>query len=57
MKTNTNTLKSRRCRELMRSWAQTWRQTKSTFALEMAAGLNRASVEWRRAGNYTKENL
>lgn len=50
MKANTTTTKSKRSREVMRSWALTWRQTKSTFALEMAAGLNRASEEWKRAG-------
>lgn len=44
-----STLKSKRSRELMREWALVWRQTKSTFALEIAAGLNRASAEWKAA--------
>lgn len=43
-------MKSKRARELMREWAKVWRMTRSTFALEVAAGLNRVSREWRALG-------
>lgn len=46
------TTKSKQSRDLMRSWALTWRQTGDGFALAMAIGLWQAARDW--AANETK---
>lgn len=47
----TNKPNSQKARELMRYWALRWRAKGERLALEMAEGMRRASVDWKRAGN------